>query len=82
MPKDDDIFENYKDLYELTKKTVDDHIEFYKTKNLYQKVIYLKSGGNYPYSLRILIKETGQKTGIIGTRIFMHLKSTNLKQDF
>jgi hypothetical protein len=32
MQKDDDIFEKYKDLYELTKKTVDEHIEFYKMK--------------------------------------------------
>lgn len=27
------MFEEYKDLYKLTSKTVDDHIEFYKTKN-------------------------------------------------
>jgi hypothetical protein len=26
------MFEEYKDLYELTRKTVDDHIEFYKKK--------------------------------------------------
>jgi hypothetical protein len=26
------MFEEYKDLYKLTSKTVDDHIEFYKTK--------------------------------------------------
>ena len=32
MKKDDGIFENYKDLYELTKKTVDEHIDFYKMK--------------------------------------------------
>ncbi len=32
MQKDDNIFENYKDLYELTRKTVDEHIEFYKNK--------------------------------------------------
>ena len=28
----EDVFENYKDLYDLTKKTVDEHIEFYKNK--------------------------------------------------
>ena len=32
-----DIFENYKDLYELTKKTVDEHIEFYKNKESLSK---------------------------------------------
>jgi|CXWL01.1.fsa_nt_gi hypothetical protein len=32
MSKDEDLFENYKDLYELTRKTVDEHIEFYKNK--------------------------------------------------
>ena len=37
MPKDEDIFENYKDLYELTKKTVDEHIEFYKNKESLSK---------------------------------------------
>jgi hypothetical protein len=37
MSKDGDIFENYKDLYELTKKTVDDHIEFYKNKESLSK---------------------------------------------
>lgn len=26
------MFEEYKDLYELTRKTADDHIEFYKKK--------------------------------------------------
>jgi len=28
----DDVFANYKSLYELTSKTADDHIEFYKNK--------------------------------------------------
>ena len=37
MQKDDDIFENYKDLYELTKKIVDDHMEFYKNKESLSK---------------------------------------------
>lgn len=31
-----DIFESYKDLYELTSKTADEHIEFYKKKESIQ----------------------------------------------
>ncbi|MDE1765245.1 MAG: hypothetical protein KGI27_03105 [Thaumarchaeota archaeon] len=30
--RNDSMFEEYKDLYELTRKTMDDHIEFYKKK--------------------------------------------------
>ncbi len=37
MQKDNDTFENYKDLYELTRKTVDEHIEFYKNKESLSK---------------------------------------------
>jgi len=33
MQKDEGVFEKYKDLYELTKKTVDEHIDFYRMKD-------------------------------------------------
>lgn len=90
----DDIFANYKSLYELTSKTADDHIAFYKIKktmstselfniwkNLSDQAKTLVDGGGFSKiskSLRLKL----HKIGLIGTEICLDSSVTNTKLNF
>ena len=53
MSKSEGIFEEYEDLYKLTAKTADDHIEFYKKKKSIPETEFIANHFNSAYSKQL-----------------------------